>query len=369
MFPELARSPLPGLCATSPERLAFTVWGAQRKPPAAWRIATSNHARDMIPSDRIYPIPPTTAKGEVMDDAYDVLSALRLGWSVAEMRGRNRPDGPPGEVLGMPDHVDHPLAAADRAREDRAPHRDSVRCRRTRPGTPASTMPPTAPVTAPSWDTRPCCSPTPARPRRPTPSGRPLPTSKKPSRTTKRAQALTSGLAAQQAVVTRRRQALCRGPVLAGPGSRREPRAGVLRRRGGLFAALEQAHQWRGLAGHRAASGTTSPPPPFSRGPIWPNSIWQFDAHVQDRLAALVEPGHRLPAGPRPGRHVLGAESGPGGRLGGLELPARRTALRGTGTADGQAGRVHGGVHRARHRRRLEVWKTVVTTLAVVGPG
>jgi hypothetical protein len=44
-----------------------------------------------------------------MDDAYDVLSALRLGWSVAEMRGRNRPDGPPGEVVGMPDHVDHPL--------------------------------------------------------------------------------------------------------------------------------------------------------------------------------------------------------------------------------------------------------------------
>ena len=47
-----------------------------------------------------------------MDDAHearDVLSALRLGWSVAEMRGRNRPDGPPGEVIGMPDHVDHPL--------------------------------------------------------------------------------------------------------------------------------------------------------------------------------------------------------------------------------------------------------------------
>jgi len=43
------------------------------------------------------------------DDAHDVLAALRLGWSVAEMRGRNRPDGPPGEVIGMPDHVDHPL--------------------------------------------------------------------------------------------------------------------------------------------------------------------------------------------------------------------------------------------------------------------
>ena len=44
-----------------------------------------------------------------MDDAHDVLAALRLGWSVAEMRGRNRPDGPSGDVIGMPDHVNHPL--------------------------------------------------------------------------------------------------------------------------------------------------------------------------------------------------------------------------------------------------------------------
>lgn len=43
------------------------------------------------------------------DDGKDVLSALRLGWSVAEMRGRHWPGGPPGDVDGMPDHVDHPL--------------------------------------------------------------------------------------------------------------------------------------------------------------------------------------------------------------------------------------------------------------------
>jgi hypothetical protein len=42
-------------------------------------------------------------------DTHDVLAALRLGWSVAEMRGRNRPDGPSGDVIGMPDHVNHPL--------------------------------------------------------------------------------------------------------------------------------------------------------------------------------------------------------------------------------------------------------------------
>ena len=44
-----------------------------------------------------------------MDDAGEVLSALRLGWSVAEMRGRNRPAGPSGGIVGMPDHIDHPL--------------------------------------------------------------------------------------------------------------------------------------------------------------------------------------------------------------------------------------------------------------------
>jgi len=47
--------------------------------------------------------------GRDTKDANDVLAALRLGWSVAEMRGRNRPGGPPGEVIGMPDHVDHAL--------------------------------------------------------------------------------------------------------------------------------------------------------------------------------------------------------------------------------------------------------------------
>lgn len=47
--------------------------------------------------------------GRDADDAQAVLAALRLGWSVAEMRGRNRPGGPPGEVIGMPDHVDHAL--------------------------------------------------------------------------------------------------------------------------------------------------------------------------------------------------------------------------------------------------------------------
>jgi hypothetical protein len=43
------------------------------------------------------------------EDNADVLTAVRLGWSVAEMRGRNWPAGPPGEGTPMPDHIDHAL--------------------------------------------------------------------------------------------------------------------------------------------------------------------------------------------------------------------------------------------------------------------
>src|SRR5260370_217288 len=72
----------------------------------AYRDKHATQGHDLSVGDRF-------AKGKrkevVMADADDVLSALRLGWSVAEMRGRTRPDGPPGEVGGMPDHVDHPL--------------------------------------------------------------------------------------------------------------------------------------------------------------------------------------------------------------------------------------------------------------------
>jgi hypothetical protein len=42
-------------------------------------------------------------------DARDELAALRLGWGVAELRGRNRPAGPVGDVAQLPDGVDHPL--------------------------------------------------------------------------------------------------------------------------------------------------------------------------------------------------------------------------------------------------------------------
>jgi len=43
------------------------------------------------------------------DDAKEVLSALRLGWFLAEVRGRNRPGGQLGVWTSMPDHDDHAL--------------------------------------------------------------------------------------------------------------------------------------------------------------------------------------------------------------------------------------------------------------------
>ena len=44
------------------------------------------------------------------DDTDVVLSALRLGWYIAEVRGRNRPNAPPGANVVLPDsHGDHEL--------------------------------------------------------------------------------------------------------------------------------------------------------------------------------------------------------------------------------------------------------------------
>jgi hypothetical protein len=45
----------------------------------------------------------------IPDDAHAVLCALRLGWALAEVRGRNRPGCPSGDVAQLPDRVDHPL--------------------------------------------------------------------------------------------------------------------------------------------------------------------------------------------------------------------------------------------------------------------
>jgi hypothetical protein len=45
----------------------------------------------------------------VPEDSDDVLGMVRLGWSVAEVRGRNRPDAPPGAQLKLPPRTGHAL--------------------------------------------------------------------------------------------------------------------------------------------------------------------------------------------------------------------------------------------------------------------
>ena len=45
----------------------------------------------------------------VPDDAGRVLTAIRLGWSIAEVRGRNRPDAPPGARATLPGPPGHAL--------------------------------------------------------------------------------------------------------------------------------------------------------------------------------------------------------------------------------------------------------------------
>src|SRR5215472_247750 len=43
------------------------------------------------------------------EDALEVISALRLGWYIAEVRGRNRPAGPQPSVNELPDRDNHVL--------------------------------------------------------------------------------------------------------------------------------------------------------------------------------------------------------------------------------------------------------------------
>ena len=45
----------------------------------------------------------------VPEDVGDVVTAMRLGWNLAEVRGRNRPDTPPGAKAGLPGPPSHAL--------------------------------------------------------------------------------------------------------------------------------------------------------------------------------------------------------------------------------------------------------------------
>jgi hypothetical protein len=303
-----------------------------------------------------------------MDDACDVLAALRLGWSVAEMRGRNRPDGPPGEVVGMPDHVDHPLPLRiERGKTELRIEIQSVVAELARQlcvddapdGTSYSAT--LGEMTKLLAHTR---APKAADALR---QALDLLGQQQPEQAL---QALTNGLAAQQAVVARRRQALAVAQfALAPEATVRTEQACCAGEEAGL-AALEHLIDTFAEGRPSAIAQCQDELAAAARQP-WADLaelMWQFDTHVQDRLAALSESqaiGYQLGRGLADTYWALnpGQEHGSASwsfllgerRCGELSrLTGRLAAYMGEYTAPAIAG-------------SLEVWKAVVSTPGWLG--
>jgi hypothetical protein len=229
-----------------------------------------------------------------MDDAYDVLSALRLGWSVAEMRGRNRPDGPSGEVTGMPDHVDHPLPLRiERGKTELRIEIQSVVAELARQLCVDDAPDGTSYIAALGEQTKVL-----AHARARTLAADALRQAldllghRQPDQAL---QALANGLAAQRAVVARRRQALAAAQFARAPEAvvrteqaccaGEEAGLGVLVHVIGTFAEADAEGQHNAIAQHYDELAAAARQPWADLAEL----IWQFDAHVQDRLAALSE--------------------------------------------------------------------------------
>ena len=309
-----------------------------------------------------------------MDDAHRVLSALRLGWSVAEMRGRNWPDGPPGEVIGMPDHVDHPLplriergktelrieiqsVVAELARElrvDTAP--DGTRFS-TALGDKAKLL---------------------AHARAPKAADALRQAlgilQQAPANQQDALAVLAAGLATQQAVVARRRQALAAAQFSHAPEAtvqlEQASCAGEEAGKAALEHVIETLAQQGPEAAARAIVHHQNELADAARQP-WADMaelMWQFDAHVQDRLAALSQTqaiGYQLGRGLAETYWALDTTQQDGSGSWGFLLGERRcdelsrltgrlAAYMGEYTASAIAG-------------SLEVWKAVVTTPAWLG--
>src|SRR5580693_329127 len=303
-----------------------------------------------------------------MDDAYEVLSALRLGWSVAEMRGRNRPDGPPGEVVGMPDHVDHPLPLRiERGKSELRIEVQSVvaelaqqLCVDDAPdGTSYSAA--LGDKTKLLAHTR---APKAADALR---QALGLLGQQQPEQAL---QALTNGLAAQQAVVARRRQALAVVQFARAPEAAvRNEQACCAGEEAGL-AALEHVIDTFAESRQNAIAQYQDELAAAARQP-WADLaelMWQFDAHVQDRLAALSESqaiGYQLGRGLADTYWALNPGQEHGSASWSFLLGERRC---------GELSRLTGrlGAHMGEYTApaiagSLEVWKAVVSTPGWLG--
>jgi hypothetical protein len=305
-----------------------------------------------------------------MDDAYDVLSALRLGWSVAEMRGRNRPDGPPGEVIGMPDHVNHPLPLRiERGKTELRIEIQSVVAELARRLCVDDAPDGTSYSAELGEKTKLLAH---ARALKAADALRQALDLLGHQQPEQALQTLANGLAAQRAVVTRRRQALAAVQFARAPEAAvRIEQACCAGEEAGL-AALEHVidtfaeaeGQHNAIAQHYDELAAAARQPWADLAEL----IWQFDAHVQDRLAALSESqaiGYQLGRGLADTYWALnpGQEHGSASwsfllgdrRCDELQrLTGRVAAYMGEYTAAAIAG-------------SLEVWRTVVATPGWMG--
>jgi hypothetical protein len=309
-----------------------------------------------------------------MDDAQCVLSALRLGWSVAEMRGRNRPDGPPGEVIGMPDHVDHPLPLRiERGRTELRIEIQSVVAELAQELR-VDTAPDGTRFSTTLGDQAKLLSRVRALKAADALRQALGILQQAPANQQDALQVLAAGLAAQRAVVARRRQALAAAQFSQAPESTVQLEEASCAGEEAGKAALEHVIETLTRQGPEAAAQViTHHQDELADAACQPwadlaELLWQFDANVQDRLAAVSETqamGYQLGRGLADTYWALDVTQQNGSaswsfllgerRCGELSrLTGRLAAYMGEYTASAIAG-------------SLEVWKAVVTTPAWLG--
>jgi hypothetical protein len=306
------------------------------------------------------------------DDAHHVLSALRLGWSVAEMRGRNRPDGPPGEVLGMPDRTDHPLPL----RIERGPTElrieiQSVVAELARKLNVDDASDGTSLTDALGDQAKLLAHTRAAKAAEALRRAHDMLQQAAPD-TTRITQALAAGLATQQLVVARRRQALAaQHPTVTAMQLEQKSCAGE---EAGL-AALEHAIATLTQQGPEAATPAIAQQQQALEAAAqrpWADLaelMWYFDAHVQDRLAAQSEQqaiGYQLGRGLADTYWALNCRQEHGSASWSFLLGDRRCAE--LSRLTGRLAAYMGEYTASAIAGSLEVWKAVVSTPAWLGP-
>jgi hypothetical protein len=311
-----------------------------------------------------------------MDDAHHVLAALRLGWSVAEMRGRNWPDGPPGEVIGLPDRVDHPLPLKiERGKTELRVEIQSVVAELAQQLHVDDAPDGTSFADALGDKTRLLAHARANKAADALQHALSILQQLDATDTTESArQVLAAGLATQQTVVARREQALAAAQFSHAPEATvRLEQASLAAEEAGA-AALKQVIEILPQATPEDAALAVAQRlgelAAAARQP-WADLaelMWQFDAHVQDRLAALSERqavGYQLGRGLADTYWALDPRQQEGSASWGFLLGERRcdelsrltgrlAAYMGEYTAPAIAG-------------SLEVWKAVVSTPAWLG--